>query len=169
MMASIMRKPELMMFTDATTLESLMSPEDKAVVAAALDARGIPAGSVAKMKPWMLSAMLALPACELARKAEGAPVLDVKLAEDAKAHGKKLEGWRPSSSQLRGHGLPADDPHEGPRRHAEARRPDGRRDRDDDRSLHARATPARSGRCSAPSCRAARTMPPTMPPSSRPW
>ena len=54
----------------------------------ALDARGIPPASVTKMKPWMLSAMVALPACELARKAGGAPVLDVKLAEDAKAAGK---------------------------------------------------------------------------------
>jgi uncharacterized protein YbaP (TraB family) len=100
MMTSIMSKPELMMFTDSTTLDSLMSPEDKAVVSAALDKRGIPAGSVTKMKPWILSAMLALPACELARKAEGAPVLDVKLAEDAKAQGKKLEGLETALSQL---------------------------------------------------------------------
>lgn len=100
MMASIMSKPELMMFTDATTLESLLTPDDRKVVAAALEKRGIPAGSVAKMKPWILSAMLALPACELARKAEGAPVLDVKLAEDAKAKGKKLEGLETAMSQL---------------------------------------------------------------------
>ncbi len=88
MMAALMAKPELMMFTDGTTLMSLLSPEEVASVDKALDARGIPLASVAKMKPWMLSAMLALPACELARKAAGAPVLDVKLAEDAKAAGK---------------------------------------------------------------------------------
>ena len=80
MMAAIMAEPDLMMFTDGTTLTSLLSPEDAAAVAKALDARGIPPSSVAKMKPWMLSAMVALPACELARKAGGAPVLDVKLA-----------------------------------------------------------------------------------------
>ena len=50
------------------------------------------------MKPWMLSAMVALPACELARKAGGAPVLDVKLADDAKADGKQSKGWKPPSS-----------------------------------------------------------------------
>ena len=101
MMAAIMAEPDLMMFTDDTTLSSLLSPEDAAVVAKALDERGIPASSVAKMKPWMLSAMVALPACELARKAGGAPVLDVKLAEDAKTAGKQLEGLETVAGQLR--------------------------------------------------------------------
>lgn len=100
MMAAIMKKPELMMFTDETTLASLLSPEDKAAVDKALSERGIPPASVAKMKPWMLSAMVALPACEMARKAAGAPVLDVKLARDAKAEGKKLEGLETAADQL---------------------------------------------------------------------
>jgi len=100
MMASIMAKPELMMFTDSTTLSSLLSPEDKITVDTALEARGIPPGSVAKMKPWMISAMLSLPACEMARKAEGAPILDVKLAEEAKADGKDLKGLETVASQL---------------------------------------------------------------------
>lgn len=100
MMAAIMREPELTMFTDDTTLMSLLSPQDAEMVRKALDARGIPADSVAKMKPWMLSAMVALPACELARKAGGAPVLDIKLAEDAKAAGKSLEGLETIADQL---------------------------------------------------------------------
>jgi uncharacterized protein YbaP (TraB family) len=78
-----------------------MSPEDAAAVARALDERGIPAASVAKMKPWILSAMVALPACELARKAGGAPVLDLKLAQEAKAQGKSLEGLETVADQLR--------------------------------------------------------------------
>jgi len=100
MLASIMAKPELTMFTDATTLNSLLSPDDIAIVDKALASRGIPPASVAKMKPWMLSAMLALPVCELARKAEGAPVLDIKLAQDAKAAGKKLAGLETVAEQL---------------------------------------------------------------------
>ncbi len=100
MMASIMKKPELMMFTDDTTLTSLLSPEDAATVDAALSKRGIPPASVAKMKPWMLSAMAALPACETARKAAGAQVLDVKLAKDAEAAGKKLAGLETATEQL---------------------------------------------------------------------
>jgi uncharacterized protein YbaP (TraB family) len=100
MLAGMMKNPELTMFTDGTTLMSLMSPQDAEAVEKALDERGIPPASVAKMKPWMLSAMLALPACELARKAAGAPVLDTKLAEDAKAAGKKLEGLETVAEQL---------------------------------------------------------------------
>ena len=50
------------MFTDRTTLTSLLSPEDAARLNKALEARGISPASVSKMKPWMLSAMLALPA-----------------------------------------------------------------------------------------------------------
>jgi uncharacterized protein YbaP (TraB family) len=101
MMATLLKEPDLTMFTDNTTLSSLLSPDDAAAVSKALDARGIPSASVARMKPWMLSAMVALPACELARKAGGAPVLDVKLAEDAKASGKVVEGLETVGDQLR--------------------------------------------------------------------
>jgi uncharacterized protein YbaP (TraB family) len=101
MMAAIMKEPDLTMFTDSTTLTSLLSPEDAAMVDKALDARGIPPASVSKMKPWMLSAMVALPACELARKASGAPVLDIRLAQDAKTAGKELEGLETVAGQLR--------------------------------------------------------------------
>lgn len=100
MMAAIMQKPELMMFTDQTTLKSLLSPEDAVAVEAALSERGIPLASVLKMKPWMLSAMVALPACEMARKAAGLPVLDVKLAKDAEAAGKTLRGLETVTDQL---------------------------------------------------------------------
>lgn len=100
MMAALLKEPDLMMFTDKTTLSSLLSPDDAAAMNKALDARGIPPATVAKMKPWMLSAMVALPACELARKAGGAPVLDVKLAEDAKASGKTVEGLETVADQL---------------------------------------------------------------------
>jgi uncharacterized protein YbaP (TraB family) len=101
MMAAMLKTPDLMMFTDSTTLSSLLSPEDAAVMNDALDARGIPPLTVAKMKPWLLSTMLALPACEVARQSAGAPVLDVKLAEGAAASGKRVEGLETAESQLR--------------------------------------------------------------------
>ncbi|WP_095202703.1 TraB/GumN family protein [Mesorhizobium carmichaelinearum] len=101
MMTAMLKEPDLMMFTDSTTLSSLLTPDEAAAMNAALDARGIPPATVAKMKPWMLSAMMALPACELARQSGGAPVLDVKLAESAKAAGKPVEGLETAESQLR--------------------------------------------------------------------
>jgi len=100
MMASMMAKPDLTMFTDGTTLSSLIPPDEVGAVNKGLEARGIPPYSVAKMKPWIISAMLALPACELKRKAEGAPVLDVKLGQDALAKGKTLEGLETMEDQL---------------------------------------------------------------------
>jgi hypothetical protein len=101
MMAALAAEPGLMMFTDNTTLSSLLSPEDAAVLNKGLDARGIPPSTVAKMKPWILSAMVALPACEVARQSAGEPVLDVKLANDAKADGKAVEGLETVADQLR--------------------------------------------------------------------
>lgn len=100
MMAVLAKQPDLMMFTDGTSLTSLLTPEQAAEVDKALGERGIPAFTVAKMKPWIISAMVALPACELLRKAKGAPVLDVKLAQDAKAAGKTVEGLETAASQL---------------------------------------------------------------------
>ena len=100
MMAGFMEDPELMMFTDKTTLPSLLSPEDEKMVDAALSKRGIPLASVIKMKPWILSAMVALPACEMARKAAGEPVLDINLARQAEAAGKALGGLETAKSQL---------------------------------------------------------------------
>lgn len=100
MMASIMQKPDLMMFTDQTTLVSLLPAGEVDFVNKALEARGIPPTSVAKMKPWVITTMLSLPACELQRKAGGAPVLDAKLAQDAVAGGKKLEGLETAVEQL---------------------------------------------------------------------
>ena len=100
MTAALLRNPELMMFTGDATLTSLLSPEDKDALEKGLASRGIMLASVIKMKPWMLAAMVALPACEMARQASGAPVLDVKLAQDAKADGKTLMGLETVTDQL---------------------------------------------------------------------
>lgn len=100
MRAALLARPELMMFTDATTLPGLLSEADREVVDRELIRRGIPPASVIKMKPWMLSALVSLPACELARKSTGAPVLDIKLANDARAAGKQVAGLESMGEQL---------------------------------------------------------------------
>ena len=100
MMAAMLANPELTMFTDGTTLISLVPEAERAEFEAALAARGIPPASVAKMKPWMIAAMVALPACEAARKAAGAPVLDLRLANEAQEAGKALGGLETIADQL---------------------------------------------------------------------
>ncbi|EJM99824.1 TraB/GumN family protein [Phyllobacterium sp. YR531] len=92
--------PELMMFSDGTTLEKIIPADKLDAVKAALSERGISLGSINKMQPWMLTSMLALPACELARKNQGIAFLDIKLAQDAKDKGKQIAGLETIRDQL---------------------------------------------------------------------
>ncbi|GHC74160.1 TraB/GumN family protein [Limoniibacter endophyticus] len=93
--------PDLTMFTDGTTLLSLVAPEDQAAVKAGLEARGVPLISVQKMKPWLLNGLLSVPACEQRRKAEGEQVLDFRLAGEATGRGLKLEGLETIDEQFK--------------------------------------------------------------------
>lgn len=97
---SLMAYPELMMLPGSDTLKTLLAPEDLQIVNSALDARGIPPGSIIKMQPWLLAAMVSIPACEHERRRDGLAVLDVKLAEDAQASGKPIAGLETGVSQL---------------------------------------------------------------------
>lgn len=100
MSAAMLERPELMMFTDDGTLTALLPEDERALVEAALARRGLTLASVQKMKPWIVSALVSLPGCELARKSAGAPVLDIELAQKAEAAGKRVEGLETAISQL---------------------------------------------------------------------
>lgn len=101
MMAEMAQHPELMMFTNGTTLEKLLTPEQLEVVKSGLAERGLPFAAFSRMQPWILSSMVALPACETARKEAGEPFLDIKLAGDAKAEGKEIDGLETAYDQLK--------------------------------------------------------------------
>lgn len=98
--ASLFAKPELTMFTDGKSITDLISKDDAAKLESGLQQRGIPLNAVLKMKPWILSSFVALPACEFARKAKGASFLDMKLANDALKDGKQLVGLETMVEQL---------------------------------------------------------------------
>lgn len=100
MAAALFKRPELSMFSGNETLVDHLSAEDRRIVEAALSGRGVPFASVRRMKPWMLISLVALPACEVARKEAGLPVLDLKLAQDAQAAGKELSGLESAVEQL---------------------------------------------------------------------
>jgi uncharacterized protein YbaP (TraB family) len=85
-------KPEITMFTDGRDLSDFLTAEQAAVLKKGLADRGIQYVLVEKMKPWLISAMIALPQCEVERKSNGTPILDMKLALDAEAQGKQLVG-----------------------------------------------------------------------------
>lgn len=98
--AAILTKPELTMFTDGQSIESLLSVEDRLVLEEGLKDRGLSLSAVSRMKPWMLAGLVASSACELARKAEGAVFLDKKIALDAMAAGKSVKGLETLAEQL---------------------------------------------------------------------
>jgi len=98
--ASLLMRPDLMMFTDGTTIEKLLSPEDYTRLEDGLKQRGIPLSAVSRMRPWMIASAVALPACEMARKAKGVQFLDQKIAADAAAEGKQVKGLETLAEQL---------------------------------------------------------------------
>lgn len=98
--AAILMRPDLTMFADNKTIADFLKPGDRERLEAGLKARGIPLTLVARMKPWMIASFVALPACEISRKATGASFLDKKLAEDAVGQGKALKGLETLIEQL---------------------------------------------------------------------
>ncbi|OCP18135.1 MULTISPECIES: TraB/GumN family protein [unclassified Ensifer] len=98
--AAILMRPDLTMFADNKTINDFLSAEDRERLERGLKERGIPLTLVAKMKPWMIASFVALPACEMTRKAAGASFLDKKLAEDAVSQGKTLRGLETLVEQL---------------------------------------------------------------------
>ncbi|WP_275785558.1 TraB/GumN family protein [Pararhizobium gei] len=99
--AAIMMQPGLTMFAEGKTIKDFLPAEDQQKLAAGLRQRGIPLAAVARMKPWMIASFVALPACEMSRKAAGASFLDKKLAEDALTQGKTLKGLETMVEQLK--------------------------------------------------------------------
>ncbi len=98
--AVLLSHPDLTMFTDQTTISSLLPKDETDRLEAGLKSRGIALSAVQKMKPWIIASFVSLPACEMARKAGGGSFLDKKLAEDALASGKSLEGLETAMEQL---------------------------------------------------------------------
>lgn len=98
--ASLLARPELTMYLDGKSMTDLLSLQDVAKLESGLKERGIPLDAVVKMKPWILSSFVALPACEFARKARGASFLDMKLAKDAVSEGKTLVGLETLLEQI---------------------------------------------------------------------
>jgi uncharacterized protein YbaP (TraB family) len=96
--ALLARDPSLMILTD-TSLAEALGPTDWALLSEALGRRGIPAFFAAKFRPWYVSMMLALPACNLPLdKGEG---LDALVIARATAQGIPVKALEPFDTALR--------------------------------------------------------------------
>jgi uncharacterized protein len=98
--AKLMAKPDLIYFAGKETIADHLNPEERKLLEDGLMKRGLPFNAVVKMKPWMLTSMVALPTCELSRKAQDIPFLDMKLARDGAAMGKQIKGVETMAEQL---------------------------------------------------------------------
>lgn len=98
--AEMMTNPALTMLSPGTTLQSLMTEEELAAVDAALKERGIPLSLMSRMQPWLIFTMLVIPECETVRRMNGHQPLDARLASEAHAMGKQLQGLETLEEQL---------------------------------------------------------------------
>lgn len=98
--AAILVNPELSMFTDGTTIADHLDASETRTLDDGLRSRGLSLAAVSRMKPWILAGFVALPACELSRKAAGASFLDKQIAEDAAKAGKTVKGLETLAEQL---------------------------------------------------------------------
>ena len=89
---ALFSKPDLTMFTGEEDLSDYLTEDQRALLKDGLAKRGIQLALVERMKPWLISGMVALPPCEFDRKQAGASFLDLKLAQDAERDGKELVG-----------------------------------------------------------------------------
>jgi len=97
-------------YLDDSSLDDRLTDDQVALVKPLVAERmGLPWNVARKMRPWTLMGLLALPACELARKRSGKPFLDLSLGQRAKAEGKKLVGLETLEGQMKIiSGLPED-------------------------------------------------------------
>lgn len=88
-------------YLDGSTLSQRLIPDQKAMLEKRLaDHAGLPWIVVDKMKPWVAMGMIALPACELARKQAGKPFLDMSLGLRARQQGKSIAALETMQGQM---------------------------------------------------------------------
>ncbi|MCV9966057.1 TraB/GumN family protein [Pararhizobium sp. BT-229] len=97
---ALFSRPELTMFTDGTSMKTLLTAEELDRLEALLKQRGIPLFAVAKMKPWMLLMHISLPACEKKRAAAGLAPLDLSLMRIARDLDKTVVGLETAAEQM---------------------------------------------------------------------
>jgi uncharacterized protein YbaP (TraB family) len=87
-------------FTDGRSLEDLLSPDEFAKVLKSAYGGGMPAQIMRLYRPWMVSLMLSASACERDRLVKGDRVLDMVIADRARANGIPVTGLETTVDQL---------------------------------------------------------------------
>ena len=98
---AMQRLGALVQYSGGQSLRTELPPSEYAVLQEALKKRGLPVGAYDYTRPWLLVLSKALPPCEQVRHLHGLKVLDMRLADDAKARGIPVVGLETAESQLR--------------------------------------------------------------------
>ena len=98
--AAMATSASLLVYSDGQTLEQKLQKSEFERVQAVVEKAGIP-GDVAKLlKPWLVNTLLAISDCERRQIDAGAPVVDMRLGEHAKAKGIPIVGLETIELQL---------------------------------------------------------------------
>jgi len=100
MQKKLLSRPELTMFLDETRLTDFMDEKQRAIIEKGLAQKGMRLPLVNRMKPWVLTGMLSVPACEMARKQKGVEIVDIAIARHAQTNDKELVGLETVTEQL---------------------------------------------------------------------
>lgn len=87
--AQLSKDPGLLLDLDGPTLPERLAPQDWEALSKALSARGVPPFMAARMKPWYLTTLLAVPPCMM--PADGLNGLDARVIAAAGRHGVKVQ------------------------------------------------------------------------------
>jgi uncharacterized protein len=99
--ASVLAKSApLVMYTDGQRLDHQLSSAEYDAVKEIIVRSGMPADLAALFKPWIVTMIMSVSDCERAKVQQGAPVLDMKIAEIGKARGMQVVGLETIPEQL---------------------------------------------------------------------
>jgi uncharacterized protein YbaP (TraB family) len=101
LMADLARDPSLMVNTDGPTLREALTDPEWQLLADAMRARGMPPFMVSKFRPWYVSMLLALPACDLDSLAQSKGGLDGMVIDYAQTQGKPIQALESHNTVFR--------------------------------------------------------------------
>lgn len=94
----IVTDPGRLFIVDGPTLPELLDDDTWGLIADAASQRSIPPFMAAKMQPWYLSLMLAIPSCAMEDMVSGVRGLDQMIIDDAEAAGVPMQAVEPMTT-----------------------------------------------------------------------
>ncbi|MGQ0455847.1 MAG: TraB/GumN family protein [Hyphomicrobium sp.] len=91
---------DLIVYADGRTLSQYLTPDEFNKVKAVVGKSGMPGEFAGLFRPWLINMLLAMSDCERKQVAAGAPVLDMKVAEEAQKSGIPVIGLETVAQQL---------------------------------------------------------------------